>query len=116
MVSSCTNVQEKKHLKTLLQHNFNRHYKTNKAPFSLSFNPSWLIQNPDFVEVIADWMDDVLSSSQDVFFMTQFQLILWMTNPIPNSKLREEPEFKEKCTVEGLPFCQRPNVCPLRTK
>ena len=82
LVSSCTNVQEKEHLRTLLQHNFERHYKTNRAPLSLSFNPSWLIQNPDFVQVISDWMDSVLSSYPEAYFMTEFQLLLWMMNPV----------------------------------
>jgi len=115
LVSSCTNVQEKAHLHTLLMHNFRRHYKTNKAPLSLSFNPSWLVQNPDFVDVIADWMDEVLAAYKDVYFTTDFQLILWMMNPISSSNMAASPEFKEKCLVEGQPACQRPNVCPLRT-
>ena len=87
MVSSCTNVQEKSHLRTLLDHNFRRHYKTNKAPLSLSFNPSWLVQNPDFVEVITDWMDSILATYKDVYFTTDFQLILWMMNPISSSNM-----------------------------
>ena len=87
MVSSCTNVQEKSHLRTLLDHNFRRHYKTNKAPLSLSFNPSWLVQNPDFVEVITDWMDAILATYKDVYFTTDFQLILWMMNPISSSNM-----------------------------
>ena len=86
-MSSCTNVQEKSHLRTLLDHNFRRHYKTNKAPLSLSFNPSWLVQNPDFVEVITDWMDAILATYKDVYFTTDFQLILWMMNPISSSNM-----------------------------
>jgi hypothetical protein len=88
---------------------------TNKAPLSLSFNPSWLVQNPDFVQVIEDWMDSVLATYKDVYFTTDFQLILWMMNPISSSNMASSQEFKEKCLVEGQPYCQRPNVCPLRT-
>jgi hypothetical protein len=116
LVSSCTNVQEKEHLHTLLQHNFERHYKTNKAPLSLSLNPSWLIQNPDFVQVIADWMDSVLATNQDVYFVTEFQLLVWMMNPTVSSQMQTAPDFKDKCLVEGQPFCQRPNVCALRNR
>ena len=105
LVSSCTNVQEKSHLRTLLDHNFRRHYKTNKAPLSLSFNPSWLVQNPDFVQVIEDWMDSVLATYKDVYFTTDFQLILWMMNPISSSNM-----------AVGLLVYQskRDNICPLR--
>jgi len=116
LVSSCTNVQEKEHLRTLLQHNFERHYKTNRAPLSLSFNPSWLIQNPDFVQVISDWMDSVLSSYPEAYFMTEFQLLLWMMNPVTVQTMKSSLEFQDKCIVEGQPACQRPNVCPLTSR
>jgi len=116
LVSSCTNVQEKDHLRTLLQHNFERHYRSNKAPLSLSFNPSWLVQNPDFVGVITEWMDSVLASHQDVYFITQYQLLLWMTNPVSSSQMGGAAEFKDKCQVEGQAACHRPNVCPLRNR
>ena len=107
LVSSCTNVQEKSHLRTLLDHNFRRHYKTNKAPLSLSFNPSWLVQNPDFVQVIEDWMDSVLATYKDVYFTTDFQLILWMMNPISSSNM----------AVGLLVYKSKiDNICPLRVR
>merc|ERR1712038_868618 len=41
LVSSCSNIYHKDQFRQLLNHNFERHYGTNRAPLSLSFDPSW---------------------------------------------------------------------------
>ena len=56
-------------------HNFNRHYDSNKAPLSLSFDPSWLISNKGFDNVLEDWMDEVLANYPDVYFVTELMVI-----------------------------------------
>lgn len=82
LVSSCSNIYHKDQFRQLLQHNFERHYITNKAPLSLSFDPSWLISNKGFADVIDDWMDYVLATYNDVYFVTELQvcriLYLWL--------------------------------------
>jgi len=115
LVSSCTNIQDKEQFLTLLQHNFDRHYLTNRAPLSLAFNPFWLSSNKGFVEVFQTWMDKILSQYKDVYFVTPFQTILWMTNPTSNVNMQGFEEWRDKCTVEGQAACHLPNVCPLRT-
>ena len=45
LVSSCSNIYYKDQFRSLLQQNFVRHYSTNRAPLSLSFDPAWLISN-----------------------------------------------------------------------
>ena len=42
LVSSCSNIYDKDQFQRLLEHNFQRHYSTNKAPLSLSFDAAWL--------------------------------------------------------------------------
>jgi len=115
LVSSCTNIQDKDQFKTLLQHNFERHYKTNRAPLSFSFNPFWLSHNKGFVDVFENWMDGILSTYNDVYFVNMFQAILWITNPTSNVNLQGFEEWKDKCKVDGQAACHLPNVCPLRT-
>jgi|ERR1740124_172302 len=115
LVSSCTNIQDKQQFQTLLQHNFERHYKSNKAPLSLSFNPFWLTSNKGFVEVFENWMDKILAEYNDVYFVNTFQAVLWITEPTSTVNLASFEPWKEKCTIDGQPACQLPNVCPLRT-
>ena len=39
-----------------------------------------------------------------------------MENPVEVSEVNDFAEWKEKCTVDGLPFCSLPNPCPLTTR
>jgi len=116
LVSSCSNIYRKDQFKALLQHNFLRHYETNKAPLSLSFDPAWLISNKGFDEVLNEWMSFVLTNYNDVYFVTELQVIQWMQNPTGTQALRDFQEWKEKCVVKGQPFCSLPNPCPLTTR
>ena len=76
LVSSCSNIYHKDQFRQLLQHNFERHYGSNKAPLSLSFDPSWLISNKGFTDVVDEWMDHVLTTYNDVYFVTELQVII----------------------------------------
>jgi len=116
LVSSCSNIYRKEQFKRLLQHNFERHYKTNRAPLSLSFDPAWLISNKGFDDVLEEWMTFVLATFTDVYFVTELQVIQWMQNPTATQALRDFQEWKDKCAVKGQPFCNLPNACPLTTR
>jgi len=116
LVSSCANIYHKDQFRRLLQHNFERHYGSNKAPISLSFDPSWLISNKGFTEVLDGWMDHILTTYNDVYFVTELQVMQWMQNPTGTQALRDFQEWKEKCSVKGQPFCSLPNPCPLTTR
>jgi len=116
LVSSCSNIYHKDQFRALLQHNFERHYSTNKAPLSLSFDPAWLISNKGFDDVLDEWMSFVLTTYNDVYFVTELQVIQWMQNPTGTQALRDFQEWKEKCVVKGQPFCSLPNPCPLTTR
>ena len=63
--------------RALLDQNFQHHYSTNRAPLSLSFDPSWLLANKGFTEVMAEWMDHLLASyNNEVYFVTELQVSL----------------------------------------
>ena len=74
LVSSCSNIYHKDQFRRMLQHNFDRHYATNKAPLSLSFDASWLKINKGFLDVLDEWMDHVLLTFNDVYFVTEVQV------------------------------------------
>jgi len=116
LVSSCSSIYHKDQFRHLLQHNFDRHYGTNRAPLSLSFDPAWLISNKGFADVLDDWMSHILNTYSDVYFVTELQVIQWMQSPISTQSLRDFAEWKEKCAVEGQPRCHLPNACPLTTR
>ena len=122
MTHECVNMQKLKVInkkfphRQLLNHNFERHYGTNRAPLSLSFDPSWLISNKGFTEVLDEWMTFVATTYNDVYFTTELQVIQWMQNPTGTVSLRDFEEWKEKCAVKGQPLCSLPNPCPLTTR
>ena len=76
LVSSCSNIYEKEQFARLLRHNFDRHYQTNRAPLSLSFDAAWLNVNKGFTKVLADWVKEILEEHNDVYFLTGQQVSL----------------------------------------
>jgi len=120
LVSSCGNIQYPDQFKNILQHNFERHYGSNRAPLSLSFDPSWMLPGQgvrkNFTKVLDEWMTDILATYNDVYFVTELQVIQWMQAPVGVTSLRDYPAWKEKCTVKGQPFCSLPNPCPVNSR
>lgn len=116
LVSSCSNIYEKEQFKSLLDHNLNRHYQTNRAPLSLSFDTAWLQINKGFVYVLRDWITEQLATHSDIYFVTELQVIQWMQNPVDTNSLRDYTDWKDKCDVKGQPFCRLPNPCSLTTR
>jgi len=108
LVSSCSNIYHKDQFRQLLQLNFDRHYGTNKAPLSLSFDPSWLLANAGFADVLDDWMRHVLATYTDVYFVTELQVIQWMQNPTSTVSLRDFVEWQDRCSARPalLPAAQ----------
>jgi len=116
LVSSCSNIYDRGAFGRMIRHNFNRHYQTNRAPLSLSFDAAWLKVNKGFTEELAEWMVEVLGEHNDVYFVSQLQVIQWVQNPTDINSLRDFAEWKEKCDIKGQPYCSLPNPCPLTTR
>ena len=77
---------------------FFRHYNSNRAPLSLSFDAAWLQINKGFTKVLAEWIRDKLASQSDVYFVTELQV----TSNVMSSAMAEElgylainPDFLE---------------------
>ncbi|XP_023337126.1 uncharacterized protein LOC111708092 [Eurytemora carolleeae] len=116
LVSSCSNIYDRDQFGRMIRHNFNRHYQTNKAPLSLSFDSSWLSGNPGFSRELANWMDEVLTEHNDVYFVTELEVLKWMWTPTDLAGLRDFVDWQEKCDVKGQPLCSLSNPCPLTTR
>ena len=74
LVSSCSNIYDKEQFGRMIRHNFNRHYLTNRAPLSLSFDASWLKTNKGFTEVLVNFMQEILEEHNDVYFLNEYQV------------------------------------------
>ena len=53
--------------------NINVNFKF-QAPLSLSFEASWLVINKGFMDVLEEWMDHILLSYTDTYFVTELQV------------------------------------------
>ena len=45
-------------------------------------------------------MDSVLARNKNVFFVTNYQALLWITNPTDVNNIPAFEEWKDKCKVE----------------
>merc|ERR1712218_134546 len=81
LVSSCSNIYDKEQFGRMIRHNFERHYLSNRAPLSLSFDAAWLKTNKGFTQVLVDWMTETLEEHNDVYFLTEYQVIQWVQGP-----------------------------------
>ncbi|XP_071519198.1 chitin deacetylase 1-like [Panulirus ornatus] len=114
-VSSCTNIRTGEQFASFLEHNFQRHYNTNRAPLGLHFHAAWLESNRDFKKALSKFIDEK-TNQNDVYFVNMLQVIQWMQSPTDVTGIRDLAEWKEKCDVKGLPYCSLPNTCQLTSR
>jgi hypothetical protein len=84
-----------------LQTNFERHYNGNRAPMGISFHTGWLAQN-NFV--LKKWIDKVQAVHNDVHFITTYELIEWMRNPVGKGRYRKRCIGQESECFTPLPL------------
>jgi hypothetical protein len=71
----------------LLKDNFHKRYDGDRAPFSIHYHARTLASDPARVSIVQQFLQYV-AGLQDVFFVTDGQLVQWMKNPVPASLLR----------------------------
>lgn len=88
----------------LLFENFERHYLTNRAPFGLHVDLSWLAtkQNLDSLQLFLD----VVLGRSDVWFVTNWQAIKWMQQGTTKQFDCEQRTLQPQEIV-----CDVPNIC-----
>ncbi|XP_013773959.1 uncharacterized protein LOC106458937 [Limulus polyphemus] len=115
MVDSCSNLITGDQFYNFLNYNMERHYTTNRAPLGLFFHAGFLKLNPEFMDALLSWMDEMLDK-KDIYFVTMTQVLQWMQSPTELSSIQNFGPWKEKCEVKGQPYCSIPNACPLTTR
>ena len=64
-----------------LKEDFERHYTTNRAPYTLAMHTNWFTTREQR-EALEEWLDWV-QDKEDVYFVTGTQTLLWMLDPTP---------------------------------
>ncbi len=86
----------------ILEYNFSQRYTGNRAPLGLFFHAAWLEKNdpaaPDKTNAqqLDAWIGSVLAAHSDVYFVTNQELIAWMSNPVPAS------QYKPSCPGQNI--------------
>jgi hypothetical protein len=115
MVDSCPTHLSEDEVYSMFMENFNRHYKTNRAPFGLYFHTIWFKEKQNF-KVLLRFLDDLIGN-KDVWFVTNYQAIEWMRTPTPISQLANFEPWKCKKDIEpNLIACNHPKSCKLASR
>merc|ERR1712083_23717 len=75
MLDSCSQIRTPDNLYNVLTHNFIRHYEQNRAPMGLFLHAAWLKKQPDMLDALLFWLDEVLTSYDDVYMVTMSQVL-----------------------------------------
>ncbi|KAF0300423.1 Low-density lipoprotein receptor-related protein 5 [Amphibalanus amphitrite] len=115
LLSSCASINNPEQFAKILRNNFEHHYSTNRAPFGLHLTADWLQNNKGFINELIKFIDE-MQAKNDVYFVTESQVISWMQAPKETNAIRDFDDWKLKCEVKGLPECSIPNACLLTTR
>lgn len=66
-----------------LSKNFQARYDGNRAPLGIYVHTSWLHLHG---QELRQWATEVLNEYDDVYFVTNYELLQWMSNPVPSSE------------------------------
>ena len=113
MVDSCSNILSGDQFYNFLTHNFYRHFDQNRAPLGLFFHAAWLKNNPEYLDAFLYWVDEVLESHPEAYFITMTQVIQWIQNPVSVDSAKNYAPWQEKCSPGPRQNCLVPNSCKL---
>ena len=115
MVDSCPTHLSDDEVFDMFMNNFDRHYKSNKAPFGIYFHTIWFKEKQNF-RVFLRFIDELMKKP-DVYFVTNYQAIEWMRDPTPLSGLSNFEPWKCKKEIDpNLIACNHPHNCKLATR
>ncbi|KAI1316036.1 hypothetical protein EDD11_010500 [Mortierella claussenii] len=84
-----------------LKSNFNRHYQGTRQPFGLYLHPVHVGNSTSMYTEFFKWA----AAQQDVWFVTNQQLLEWVKNPVPASQLADQPYMKCSVPAVGKEIC-----------
>ena len=83
MLDSCSDIRTPDTLYNVLTHNFIRHYEQNRAPMGLYMHAAWFNKSPEMLDAFEFWIDEILSTYNNVFFVTMNDVLKFMQQPFP---------------------------------
>jgi len=114
MLDSCSLIRTPDNLYNILTHNFIRHYEQNRAPMGMYLHAAWLKKQPDMMDALLFWLDEVLSTYTDVYLVTMSQVLAWMQSPVDVQSVANYPLWRHKCTaLDSQSTCSLSNNCEL---
>ena len=115
MGDACSNPSDENGVFDMIMKNFNRHYQSNRAPFGLYYHSAWF-NTRHHLQGFLKFIDEVLKLN-DVYFVTNWQLIQWMREPTPLSRIHKFNGWKCQLKDENRPnACHNPTVCNVSFK
>ncbi|CAG2166723.1 unnamed protein product, partial [Oppiella nova] len=116
MGDACSNPSDENGVYDMIMKNFQRHYQSNRAPFGLYYHSAWF-NTRHHLSGFLKFIDEVLKLN-DVYFVTNWQLIQWMREPTPLSRLHKFTPWKcgPKDKEARPQACHHPTVCNVSFK
>lgn len=114
MGDACSNPPDEDGVYEMLMKNFNRHYKSNRAPFGLFYHSAWfntVHHRRGFLRFLG-----TVNSLPDVFFVTNWQMLQWMRQPTPISEINQFEPWQCPAKNDRPPPCFHPSVCNVKSE
>lgn len=115
MGNSCSTPSDEQGVFELIMTNFRKHYNSNRAPFGLYYNSGWFA-TPHHKAGFLRFVDKVLQLD-DVYFVTNWQLIQWMQHPTTLDRIDHFAPWKCDETLtrnNAARECTMPNICHVK--
>ena len=110
MLDSCAEIRTPDSLYNVLTHNFirffyqpssislidynnleHRHYEQNRAPLGLYLHAAWFVREPEMMDALLFWLDEVLRTYGDtVYVVTMSQVLLILEYALVLQKVASE--------------------------
>lgn len=114
MGDACANPDNSEDVYKMLLKNFERHYKSNRAPFGLYYHAAWFTTQhyrKGYMKFI-----DYINSKDDVYIVTNWQAIQWMREPTPLSRIKSFKPWQCPKNPDSPGPCHHPKSCNLNYK
>lgn len=114
MGDACANPDNAEDVYKMLLKNFERHYKSNRAPFGLFYHAAWFTTQhyrKGYLKFI-----DYINSKDDVYIVTNWQAIEWMREPTSLSRIKSFKPWQCPKDPEKPGPCHHPTACNLNHK
>jgi len=114
MLDSCSSIHTGDNLYNVLEHNFIRHYEQNRAPMGLFLHAAWLKKSPEMLDALRFWIEQILATYNDVYFVTMKQVLAWMQQPVDSRQAAKFQGWNAVCKSTQEPDeCTVSNNCAL---